>query len=265
MRTEDMRNMIVAAGGSVDDLPDNLPSTLQKRLIETMGGNCPDGNLPSDLREAFAGCGGASSEKPKYHIAFSEDSTTFDVGGESWLSKVEELVIPEGVTSFINTTRTEKDDEGYDVDVQRFNDYYFLRKITFPSTMTTIPGVFERHQSLEEIIISEGTTVIDNYAFDGCYMVKKVTLPETLTSIGMAAFRTAYIPQIKLPSKLTTIRDYAFQNCKFTEIEIPASVTTIGLGAFDSKALTKITIHKLEGSITGAPWGATNAEVIWTG
>lgn len=80
MRTEDMRNMIVAAGGSVDDLPDNLPSTLRKRLIETMGGNCPEGNLPSDICNAFGSCGGSGGGVLSFELL---TSIVADVPGTS--------------------------------------------------------------------------------------------------------------------------------------------------------------------------------------
>jgi hypothetical protein len=50
-------------------------------------------------------------------------------------------------------------------------------------------------------------------------------------------------------------------------IEIPNTVTYIGDGAFyGCRLLKKIIVHKPEGSISGAPWGAfSSTEVIWTG
>jgi hypothetical protein len=41
---------------------------------------------------------------------------------------------------------------------------------------------------------------------------------------------------------------------------------SIGSGAFNGCTnITSIVVHKAEGSIKGAPWGATNATVIWDG
>lgn len=52
------------------------------------------------------------------------------------------------------------------------------------------------------------------------------------------------------------------------EVEIPSTVVGINSTAFNKNAypnISKITIDKPAGSISGSPWGATNANVIWTG
>ena len=49
-------------------------------------------------------------------------------------------------------------------------------------------------------------------------------------------------------------------------ITIPNSVNEIESWAFrDCTALTGITVNKAQNSISGAPWGATNASIQWTG
>ena len=49
-------------------------------------------------------------------------------------------------------------------------------------------------------------------------------------------------------------------------VTIPSSVETIGAGYFwNSPNLTTIYVNKPVDSISGAPWGATNATVIWNG
>ena len=51
-----------------------------------------------------------------------------------------------------------------------------------------------------------------------------------------------------------------------TSIDIPSSVTSIGNYAFlYSNSLRSIIVNKAEGSISGAPWGASRAVVTWTG
>lgn len=52
-----------------------------------------------------------------------------------------------------------------------------------------------------------------------------------------------------------------------TAVSIPSTVTEIEASAFAGSAsvMTSITINKAEDSIPGAPWGATNATVVWTG
>ena len=236
MRTEDMRNMIVAAGGSVDDLPDNLPSTLRKRLIETMGGNCPEGNLPSDICNAFGSCGGAQN------VVFGEIPSTMETTAEGFAAYVTELVIPEGVTSL---TRVSSDDYGYIA----FPEFTNLKKITLPATMNlNTSSVFGDSDS--------------SYPYTGF----EIVLSEGITVIGWESLAFTAFSKITIPNSLVTIAERAFADCwALKEIELPSAVTSIGDEAFSGTGLTKITIHKPENSIAGAPWGATNAEVIWTG
>ena len=75
------------------------------------------------------------------------------------------------------------------------------------------------------------------------------------------------LTDIKIPNGTTIIGSEAFDGCgSLASVEIPSSVTKIGANAFDScPNLTTITIHKSEDSITDAPWGATEATVIWDG
>ena len=66
-----------------------------------------------------------------------------------------------------------------------------------------------------------------------------------LTTIGKCAFFGCWsMPEIKLPSTITTIGDSAFSNCY---------------------ELEAIYIDKPKDSISGAPWGASWAKVIWNG
>lgn len=81
---------------------------------------------------------------------------------------------------------------------------------------------------------------------------------------------TSCIQKISIPNGITKLTSGSLTMGGFTpsliEVEIPASVTEINSSTFDHcENLEKITINKAEGSIEGAPWGATNAQVIWTG
>lgn len=237
MRTEDMRNMIVAAGGSVDDLPDNLPSTLRKRLIETMGGNCPEGNLPSDICNAFGSCGGGAQ-----NVVYGEVSNAnIYARADSLAQYVTELVVPEGVTTMWKVSHNDGQ--------AAFVDFPNLKKLTLPASLMnngsgnllSDSDTFSPLKNLE-LVLAHGSTRIWGEAF-GWSSLSKISIPDTLTDIGA----------------------YAFYDSTLSEIELPSSVETIDAEAFMYSALKKITIHKPENSIPGAPWGATNATVIWTG
>ena len=99
-------------------------------------------------------------------------------------------------------------------------------------------------RTITSINIPNGTTIIGYNCFAGCTKLVSVVIPDTVLSLDSNAFR----------------------NCTgMTEIELPASVTAINTQAFAGCSnLIQITVHKAQDSISGAPWGATNATVIWT-
>ena len=98
--------------------------------------------------------------------------------------------------------------------------------------------------------------------------ITSIDIPDGVTSIGMYAFAgCTYLTSITIPSSVTKISSGVFAGCaSLASITIPSSVTSIGTNAFNNcTSLTSITINKPQGSISGAPWGATNATVQWTG
>lgn len=111
------------------------------------------------------------------------------------------------------------------------------------------PNAFHLMKNIRnlDVVIPEGCTSIygssynNENAFSNCTGLNSVKIPSTVTSIGVSAF----------------------YNCGLKTIEIPTSVTTIGNNAFNLSALQKIYIDKPQGSISGSPWGATNANIIW--
>ncbi|MEI3508932.1 MAG: leucine-rich repeat protein [Bacilli bacterium] len=84
-----------------------------------------------------------------------------------------------------------------------------------------------------------------------------------------AAFAYAGIQNLTLNEGLMSIGYRAFLGNKLNMLNIPSTVTSIGENAFESggtyNPITSITINKKEGSITGSPWGATKAQINWTG
>lgn len=84
MYSEDLKKIIVATGGKVNDLPDNLRSTLMQRLCETMGIDTSDmdDNLMSSYVEQiyteYSG-GGGSAEIPTCTVRFvSSENVYYD-------------------------------------------------------------------------------------------------------------------------------------------------------------------------------------------
>lgn len=110
-----------------------------------------------------------------------------------------------------------------------------------PDMKELLISIIER--TVTEIDIPEGTTKLVYSCLSGCTNLTVVGIPSTVTSIGIHSFR----------------------NCSSLQsIDIPSSVTSIDTQAFNGSGITQITVHKAQDSISGAPWGATNATITWT-
>lgn len=147
-----------------------------------------------------------------------------------------------------------------------------LTSIEVPSTVTTLGGgayaknkvstgspyVFGRKSDG-----SDNLEVLNSYTSDGSYLPE---MPNTIKIIDEFAFRDCYFTtSFTLPNGIETIYHAAFGWVYSSSITIPSSIKTIDSNAFFKSNYTKINIDRKEGSIAGAPWGAINTTVNWTG
>ena len=203
-------------------------------ITEANGGTPSQGGLV-DAIDCFCACSGGGAQ----NVVFGEVSGEFDM-----LAAVTELVIPEGVTS-CKSEYNDGDGDYFIWNMKMPN----IKKITFPSTFTLCSNLCgygydtATYHFPEEVVLSDGITVLTCYAFEDSRWLKRLTLPNTLTEIQHGAVT----------------------GCTLEKLEIPLSVATIHEIAFTGSEIGTIIIHKPENSIAGAPWGAENAEVIWTG
>lgn len=142
-----------------------------------------------------------------------------------------------------------------------------ITEVTIPNSVTSIGGTgqqFAGCTSLETVVFTNGANTIPAQCFAGDTALTDVTIPEGVTTVGTSAFvGCTGLEEIALPSTLTGIGDTAFASTGLTEVDIPETVTSIGTNAFAASSITAITLHVAEGTVTGAPWGATNATVTW--
>ena len=97
--------------------------------------------------------------------------------------------------------------------------------------------------SITTVIIPEGVTVIDEYAFYNCSNLSSVSMPQSLKEIGKYAFYACErLTQVVIPDGVTRIGSYAFQKCSFLyKVTIGRSVNNIGSFAFsDCKDLIEV-------------------------
>lgn len=158
-----------------------------------------------------------------------------------------------------------------------------LKSISIPSGIQEIPQMCFASCGLEEINFSEGLVSIGVSAFRDCYGLSSVSFPSTLRAIGNFAFSldnnydintNTYahntLQEIILNNGLASIGNSAFRGCTVTEINIPSTIMSISSVSSNESfiqcyRLTEIIVNQAENSITGSPWGATNATVTWTG
>lgn len=146
--------------------------------------------------------------------------------------------------------------------------------VTIPSTYKSLPVLtigFERknedrfaeNENIKELIIPDGVTKIEDYAFESCINLTTVTIPTSVTDMGHYSFsRCDKLSVITLPAEqveniipkknLTTVvinggtslpgHYGGFSDCKkLTNITITDSVTSIGSFAFEGcESLTTI-------------------------
>ena len=145
--------------------------------------------------------------------------------------------------------------------------------VTIPSTYKSLPVLtigldrknedrFAENENIKELIIPDGVTKIEDYAFESCINLTTVTIPTSVTDMGHYTFSRCdklsvatlpatlleYFPKKNLTTVVinggTSIPAYngGFYNCKnLISVTIPDSVTSIGAGAFSGcESLTTI-------------------------
>ena len=107
--------------------------------------------------------------------------------------------------------------------------------------------------TIEKIIIPEGVTTIESYAFANLTALKEVVLPKSLVRIGVGAFlgcenlTTINLQYAKFINEkafsgcaleaidlnsVVAIGNYTFEDCKLNHVSLPKSSQSLGIGAF---------------------------------
>ena len=106
---------------------------------------------------------------------------------------------------------------------------------TYKAVTTIAVGAFQSKSSIQSLVIPEGITTIEDYAFAQCVQMTTLSLPSTLEEIGTGAFIQCGITTLTIPTteKLTKIGDRAFEKCNNLEtVTIPGNIKTVGMAAF---------------------------------
>ena len=85
-----------------------------------------------------------------------------------------------------------------------------------------------------DVVIPDGVTKIEGYAFSYNESLKSVVIPNSVTCIGFSSFDGCVsLETVTIGNSLTTVSDNAFYECKsLKNITLPSSLTAIGSMAF---------------------------------
>lgn len=248
-----------------------LPSKLGGKKIEIIGEKAffecdtlQSVSLPSTVKEiknlAFAGC------TKLQEVIFSDDLEKIGTEAFAQCSELTEIQLPsslkqiegyafsycERLTQINISERNQKyssiDGVLFDKNQTTLIQYPMGKKessYTVPESVTAIgKGAFSYCNGLTEILLSQETVSVGEYAFFNCDHLTEITLPDSITEIGKEAFGWCdSLKKAALPESLNKIEYGLFWYAKnLEEIVIPDSVTAIGDDAFAScEALKTVT------------------------
>lgn len=142
-----------------------------------------------------------------------------------------------------------------------------LTSVDMPDNVIAIgDNGFYRCPKLSLTSLPSGITSLPIAAFQYCPKLALTTFPSGMTSIGDYVFRNCYqLSSITLPPALTTIGNYAFSNCAGLEtVRFTSTVSSIPNGVFSGcTKLSTIYVPWSQGQVANAPWGASNATIIY--
>lgn len=142
-----------------------------------------------------------------------------------------------------------------------------LTSVDMPDNVIAIgDSGFYRCPKLQLASLPPGITSLGDFAFSDCSKLGLTSLPSGITSIGEQAFRQCTgLTSITLPPALTSIGDSAFANCSGLEtVRFTSTVSAIPNGVFSGcPKLSTIYVPWSQGQVANAPWGASNATIIY--
>ena len=130
-------------------------------------------------------------------------------------------------------------------------------------------AVFSGCSSLKDITIPYNIERIGDSVFNGCSKLKSIKIPDTVTEMGFGAFAScSSLNNITIGTGLSLLNNNVFSGCSSLEdITIPNNIKKIGNDVFGGCSKLKfIRIPDYtKDQISGGPWGAPKASVIWKG
>lgn len=213
----------------------------------------PEG-LESISRGAFSGCTSLQS----LHIPASVENITYapyDGGLETFHNciSLKEITVDEANENYRSIDGVLYSYSDSSSVLMKYPAAKEGTSFTVPEVVNICGRAFANSQNLEEVIIPEGITCINNTCFYDCKALKTISLPSTLEYIFYAAFyECTSLTDVVLPESLTYIEGSAFHDCSsLGALNIPANVSSIGEYVFEGyTGLTEITVDPANENFT---------------
>jgi hypothetical protein len=109
-------------------------------------------------------------------------------------------------------------------------------------------------------------TIVPEYAFAYLAELTSVDMPDNVIAIGDNGFyRCPKLQLTSLPPGITSLGDFAFSNCTGLEtVKFTSTVSSIPGGVFSGcTKLSTIYVPWSQGQVANAPWGASNATIVY--
>ena len=201
---------------------------------------------------------GEGDEEGRYvanlkNVTLPEDIT--EITGFSGATALEEIVIPEGVTSigycaFQNCTALTTvtlPSTLEEVCESAFYGCTSLESLSFPASIKRIgPSALRECTSLSsvsfEALNHEDGLALESYAFSKTALTG-IAIPEGVTLIDNYCFyQSASLTEVAFPSTLLGIGDYAFVGTALAEVILPEGLTRVGYYAFRDLGLERVVL-----------------------
>lgn len=148
-----------------------------------------------------------------------------------------------------------------------FNGMDSLSNVYIADSVTTIGDyAFQYCLLLSTVHLPKDIEELSGYMLRGCSSLLSITIPNRVSVIGECCFEgCSSLNSVILGYNVSTIENYVFSSCNsLTTIDIPSTITVIEDVAFHNcQFLETINIDRAENTVSGAPWGATNATINW--
>lgn len=113
------------------------------------------------------------------------------------------------------------------------NDYEELEEIIVPEGITYIEDYQFANFNMKKVVLPNSLEEIYDYAFYNCPNLKEINIPSNVEYIGAYAFANTLIKSVVLPSGVTEINNNTFEGCSnLISVTINGDITSIGDSAF---------------------------------